>query len=91
MKTLITLILLVSLPIFATAQDNSQANTSTVDNVVMVSVVKDTANTPAVKIDQKSAAQLQVIDLNYKKSLDLVSIKAYRKSLQIKVKTIKSC
>ncbi|WP_228852658.1 hypothetical protein [Aegicerativicinus sediminis] len=90
MKSLITLILFVSLPIFASAQDNSEANLP-IDKTFMVSIVKDTANKPAIKIDQKSASQLQVIDLNYKKSLDLVSIKAYRKSLQIKVKTIKRC
>jgi len=91
MKNLITFILLVSLPIFASAQDTNKVINSTDNNVVMVSIVKDTANTVAFKVDDRSAAQVEVTDLNYKKSLDLVSIKAYRKSLQIKVKEIKRC
>jgi len=33
----------------------------------------------------------QAADMNYKKSNDIISIKAYRKSLQIKVKEVKLC
>ncbi len=33
----------------------------------------------------------EVTNLSYKKSNELISIKAYRKSLQIKVKEVKSC
>lgn len=91
MKNLIAFILLVSLPIFASAQVTNKENISTTSDEVMVSIVKDTANTVAVKIDERSSAQIEVTDLNYKKSLDIVSIKAYRKSLQIKVKETKRC
>ncbi|APY08692.1 hypothetical protein BWZ20_10425 [Winogradskyella sp. J14-2] len=33
----------------------------------------------------------KVLRLNHKKSNEIISIKAYRKSLQIKVKTVKLC
>lgn len=36
-------------------------------------------------------AKAKVLKMNHKKSNEIISIKAYRKSLQIKVKTIKLC
>ncbi len=36
-------------------------------------------------------AKAKVLKLNHKKSNEIISIKAYRKSLQIKVKTVKLC
>jgi len=36
-------------------------------------------------------AKAKVLRMNHKKSNEIISIKAYRKSLQIKVKTVKLC
>ncbi len=36
-------------------------------------------------------AKAKVLRLNHKKSNEIISIKSYRKSLQIKVKTVKLC
>ena len=36
-------------------------------------------------------AKAKVLRLNHKKSNEIICIKAYRKSLQIKVKTVKLC
>ncbi|MDG4714945.1 MULTISPECIES: hypothetical protein [Winogradskyella] len=36
-------------------------------------------------------AKAKVLKMNHKKSNEIISIKAYRKSLQIKVKTVKLC
>lgn len=52
--------------------------------------------TKASKVETKNAnasseAAARVLKLNRKKSDDIISIKAFRKSLQIKVKTIKLC
>jgi hypothetical protein len=50
------------------------------------------AGKPEVKKVKVSAkTQAKVIKLNHKKSNEIISIKAYRKSLQIKVKTVKLC
>ena len=38
-----------------------------------------------------SYTKTEVTNLSYKKSNDLISIKAYRKSLQIRTKEVKSC
>jgi competence protein ComGC len=39
----------------------------------------------------KNKLKSQLIELNKKKSKDIISIKAYKKSLQIKTKEIKIC
>ena len=47
---------------------------------------------PAVKkASLSSELKAKVLKVNKKKSKDIISIKAYRKSLQIKVKTVKLC
>lgn len=43
------------------------------------------------KAKLSSELKAKVLKLNRKKSNDIISIKAYRKSLQIKVKTVKLC
>jgi len=53
-------------------------------------------NTKAVKLEAKTInvsakVKAKVLKLNRKKSTEIISIKAYRKSLQIRVKTVKLC
>ncbi|WP_370390035.1 hypothetical protein [uncultured Winogradskyella sp.] len=45
----------------------------------------------AKKSKLSSEIKARVLKINRKKSNDIISIKAYRKSLQIKVKTVKLC
>ncbi|MGJ8591139.1 MAG: hypothetical protein ACSHXF_01250 [Aquaticitalea sp.] len=89
MKKVLILIALITLPVLtfgqATSNDTVKQNdTITVENV---STHTDSVNLTALS----TSAKAQVNDLNYKKSIELISIKAYRKSLQIKVKEIKTC
>ena len=50
------------------------------------------AETPKLKKSVISAkVKAKVLKINRKKSNEIISIKAYRKSLQIKVKTVKLC
>ena len=59
----------------------------------------DTELVETVKADQPEAkkamisakVKAKVLKINRKKSNEIISIKAYRKSLQIKVKTVKLC
>ena len=52
-----------------------------------------------IKVDRSEAAKqvstakvkTQLLKINKKKSNEIISIKAYKKSLQIKIKTIKLC
>jgi hypothetical protein len=57
------------------------------DTIENVSTTSETENKTTLSITAKA----EVNDLSYKKSIELISIKAYRKSLQIKVKEIKTC
>jgi hypothetical protein len=43
------------------------------------------------KTNSASKMQKKVLKLNHKKSNEIISIKAYRRSLNIKVKTVKIC
>ena len=89
MKKLITLLFFIALPLLTVAQNNSDIVNKDNPSEIKYSEVK---TTKAIKpANVKSVEQIKAIDLNHKKSFELISIKAYRKSLQIKVKTVKSC
>lgn len=89
MKTILISIALISLPFFSIGQTTNSLNKDTPNTVV--SEVKIQTPITEVKTVLKAETKSQILNLNYKKSIDLISIKAYRKSLQIKVKTIKMC
>lgn len=81
---------LLALPVFGMAQDNTTVVSTLTENVEKVTPEKETsAVTKSTQLNAKIKKQL--IKLNHKKSNEIISIKAYRKSLQIKVKTIKLC
>lgn len=84
-KVLITLVILVA-PFVAIAQ-NETTNTPAQEDITVV------ASTTEASTNQTAEAKLQAQanDMNYKKSNDIISIKAYRKSLQVKVKEVKLC
>lgn len=87
MKKVLILVAMISLPLLTIGQTE----------------IRDTANQTDITIEQtvteqnetktvlSTAAKAEVNDLSYKKSNELISINAYKKSLQIKVKEIKNC
>ena len=88
MKKVLIIIVLMSLPLLSIGQ----APVSTEGNsTIETTIEKESATEVQEKTVLKSETKAQVLDLNYKKSIDIISIKAYRQSLQIKVKTIKMC
>lgn len=93
MKLLFTLLLIVGLSLTAEAQNAS--NEVTNSNEVVLSKSSETSkaqdSTPNTTKLNNPDTRVEAFHLNYKKSLDLTSIKAYKRSLQIKVKTIKTC
>ena len=53
---------------------------------------KTTVETTEIKKDEKvSTFKVEALEINQKKSNDIISIKAYRKSLNVKVSTKKLC
>ncbi len=89
MKKVLILIALITLPAltFGQVASNDSAKQNDTITVESSSITVDSENQTVLS----SAAKAEVNDLSYKKSNELISIKAYRKSLQIKVKEIKSC
>ena len=93
MKKVFILILLVALPSITFGQNNPSTTTTSEDTKTTLETSVEVKETKEVKANDAISfnAKAQVINLNHEKSNDLISVKAYRKSLQIKVKTIKNC
>jgi len=91
MKKVLIILVILTAPFLASAQDNT---TSTVaeETISITAPVKEEVKTE-VSTQQSTAASFRAKakDMNYKKSNDIISIKAYRKSLQIKIKEVKLC
>jgi uncharacterized Zn-finger protein len=78
MNKIITIIAFLIVPFFATAQNDSEIVKT---NVIIKTEVVIKKIEP-ISINPKR----QNLDLNYKKSNDIISVKAYIKSLQLKRK-----
>lgn len=91
MKNLLIIAVLILMPVLGLAQ-NTVTNNDAIEQVAKEEVSKTTIDNQSTK-ETKLNNQLksQLIELNQKKSNDIISIKAYRKSLQIKTKEVKLC
>ncbi len=86
MKKGLVIILFVTMSLAGFAQQDVIVNT----NTELVETAKaETAEAKKASISAKFKAK--VLRINRKKNNEIISIKAYRKSLQIKVKTKKLC
>jgi len=74
-----------ALPIISFGQNETNGNVKQNDTIVEISAVQTNDGNQLVYTTVNTKVE------NYKKSNELTSIKAYRKSLQIKVKEIKNC
>lgn len=89
MKKVLILIAMFALPILTFGQ-NTTDDTAKQNDII---TIESTMVQPSIdnQVALSTTAKAEVNALNYKKSNDLISVKAYRKSLQIKVKVIKNC
>jgi len=90
MKKVLTILAITLLPFLSSGQ---ATNDDIKNNDTIETVIEKTIETPAVKNETASSSLMKAkaLKLNRKKSTEIISIKAYRKSLQIKVKTVKLC
>jgi hypothetical protein len=87
MKKVLTILAFTLLPFLTMGQaSNEDAKNNDI-------IIENTLGTKNLKQETaaSSAMKTQVLKINRKKSTEIISIKAYRKSLQIKVKTVKIC
>ncbi|RZN84733.1 MAG: hypothetical protein EVB11_01380 [Winogradskyella sp.] len=85
MKNLILILAFLTLPLAGFAQTNESVSIDATELVVLKKA-EDVA--PRKARASRNAKHLKV---NYKKSNDIISIKAYRKSLKDKVRRVKLC
>ncbi|WP_028871697.1 hypothetical protein [Psychroserpens burtonensis] len=90
MKKVLTILAFTLLPFLSIGQE---VNEDIKNNDTIETVIEKTLETNGIKQETVSSSTMKakVLKLNRKKSSEIISIKAYRKSLQIKVKTIKLC
>ena len=86
MKNALIFILFLTVSFTGFAQQEVTFSTET----EIVETVKE-ENVAAKTINVSAEVKAKVLKMNRKKSNEIISIKAYRKSLQIKVKTVKLC
>ncbi len=80
---------LLALPVLGMAQEGTTVVSTQPEKTAEVTPKKEATASESSTLNAKIKHQL--IKLNHKKSNEIISIKAYKKSLQIKVKTIKLC
>lgn len=86
MKKGLVLILFLTMSLASFAQQDNVANNET-ELVENVTVEKPVAKKTVISAKVKA----KFLKINRKKNVEIISIKAYRKSLQIKTKTVKLC
>ena len=89
-KVLIILVILIA-PFAVMAQDNTPSAQAEETINVAPSTPEEVKTDVSNKETAEAKFKAQAIDMNYKKSNDIISIKAYRKSLQIKIKEVINC
>nr|WP_321230571.1 hypothetical protein [uncultured Psychroserpens sp.] len=90
MKKVLTILALTLFPLLSMGQvSNADVN----NNDTIETVIENTIESKNIKQETaaNSTMNAQVLKINRKKSTEIISIKAYRKSLQIKVRTVKLC
>lgn len=87
MKKVIFIILFLTTSLVSFAQQDVTITNNNTEIVEVIKAEKPVAN----KVSISAKVKAKVLKINRKKSNEIISIKAYRKSLQIKVKTKKLC
>lgn len=91
MKKVLTILAITLLPFLSFGQE-ANLNINNTETTVET-VIETKSETQIIKSEtaEASAIKAEVIKINRKKSSDIISIKAFRKSLHIKVKEVRVC
>ena len=89
MKNFVVLIGFIIFPIITFGQDTTNATEKRVDHITIE--VLNNATALENHVAEGTFTKNDVNYLSYRKSIELISIKAYRISLQIKVKEVRNC
>ncbi|MFC0603787.1 hypothetical protein [Winogradskyella pulchriflava] len=86
MKKVLVILLFLTMSLAGFAQQDIVSN---VETKLIETIEAEKPEATKASISAKTKAK--VLKMNHKKSNEIISIKAYRKSLQIKIKTVKLC
>lgn len=82
--------LIISILLTISFAGYSQQDLGSANGVNLCQIIKVDRSEAAKKVST-AKVKTQLLKINKKKSNEIISIKAYKKSLQIKIKTIKLC
>ena len=91
MKKVLFILVILTAPFLMEAQNTTTSTVVEESMVVTTSTKEEVKTNNSTQQTTQAKLKAQAADMNYKKSIDIISIKAYRKSLQIKVKEVKLC
>jgi hypothetical protein len=91
MKKVLIIIVILTAPFLTVAQNNTSSTVTETSITVTTSTQEEVKTDISAQETAEAKFRAKAKDLNYKKSNDIISVKAYRKSLQIKIKEVKIC
>ena len=91
MKKVLIILVILTAPFLTVAQNNTTTTVTETGITVTTPTQEEVKTDVSAQETAEAKFRAKAKDLNYKKSNDIISVKAYRKSLQIKVKDIKLC
>jgi len=91
MKKVLIILVILTAPFLTVAQNNTSTTVTETSITVTASTQEEVKTDVSAQETAEAKFRAKAKDMNYKKSNDIISVKAYRKSLQIKVKDIKLC
>ena len=91
MKKVLIIIVILTAPFLTEAQNNTSSTVTETGITVTTSTQEEIKTDISAQEAAEAKFRAKAKDLNYKKSNDIISVKAYRKSLQIKIKEVKIC
>ena len=90
MKQVVIFLILILAPLAASSQNNETIATNK-SVIIKIETTNSTASVSNKRNHTYFAAQKEAVELNYKKSLDLISIKSFRKTTQLRSKDRRRC
>ena len=91
MKKVLIILVILTAPFLTVAQNNTSSTVTETSITVTTSTQEEVKTDISAQETAEAKFRAKAKDLNYKKSNDIISVKAYRKSLQIKIKEVKIC
>ena len=91
MKKLVILIVLIIAPLAAASQNNTDAIVNVVNTIIKLDATTSIVDASNKRNHTYFVSDKEAVQINHKKSNDLISIKSFRKTTQLRSKQTRRC